>query len=247
MQDVSSDSDSSTHLGQGLSVIVPLLNEIGRLPTLIADLENLNAEQVILVDGGSHDGTASWLLEQWQGKGRVLINSDAGRARQMNAGSEVANEEMLLFLHADTTLPNGAKAEICSQTIEMPDIDKHWGRFDIEFSSDRTAMKVIAWFINWRSRLSKVATGDQAIFIHRNLFNQVGGFDDIPLMEDVAMCKKLRSIQPPNCSYMRAVTSARRWEQNGVVTTVLKMWWFRLAYFIGISPSYLATSYRNVR
>jgi len=162
----------------------------------------------------------------------------------MNAGAEKAKQDVLLFLHADTMLPNNAKLE-----IEKGISGKHlWGRFNVEFDETCLVMRVIAFFINQRSKLSQIATGDQAMFIKRDLFERVGGFDDIALMEDVAMSKKLYKLgNAPYAAKIKVVTSARRWKQNGVIRTVIKMWWYRLAYFLGVSPDSLAQGYRNVR
>lgn len=236
---------------QGLSIIVPLLNEIDTLPTLVANLELLETEQLIIVDGGSTDGGWQWLIEHWHNpdkaqsddpNGRVLLQSEAGRAQQMNLGAEYAAHAMLLFLHADSQLPSNARSLICKGSSK-----ERWGRFDVRFNSSLSAMALIAFSMNARSRISGVATGDQAIFIHRALFDQVNGFDELSLMEDIAISKKLRAIAKPHCFSQKVVTSARRWEQNGLVQTVLKMWWFRLLFFFGVSPDKFVNEYRNVR
>ena len=131
---------------------------------------------------------------------------------------------MLIFLHADTVLPANYRIELAKAKV--------WGRFDVLFLSSSRVMKIIAFFINLRSRISGVATGDQAIFVSRDTFDSMGGFPELPIMEDVALCKRLRQLHRPYCSYAKVATSARRWEQNGVLRTVLKMWWYRLAYFL---------------
>lgn len=240
----------------GLSIIVPLLNEIDALPTLCANLEALESEQTIIVDGGSTDGSWQWLLEHWhnpddpakgqfesdKNKSRVLLQSEAGRAQQMNMGAQHSIYPMLLFMHADSQIHAEAKLLICDNSAT-----DRWGRFDVSFDSPSGAMALIAFFMNIRSRVSGVATGDQAIFVHRALFDQVGGFDKLSLMEDVAFCKKLRRLANPHCLRQKVVTSARRWEQNGVVQTVLKMWWYRLLFFFGVSPDKFVNEYRDVR
>ena len=228
---------SSPDTAADISVIVPLLNEAADLPALIDTLRALPVAQVILVDGGSTDGTRE-LLEPIKDE-FTAIHSLTGRARQMNAGADEADQEFLLFLHADTRLPHGFEAEVVAS--------EYWGRFDVQFDTDHAAMRVIAFFINLRSRLSKVATGDQAIFVRRDLFNSIGGYDDIPLMEDVALCKTLRSKHNPHCSKLQVTTSARRWQENGIILTVLKMWWYRLAYFLGVSPATLKRGYKDIR
>ena len=223
-----------------VSVIVPVFNEIGRLPGLCRQLKRFEFDEVIFVDGGSDDGSWQWLEQNSQFKS---VQSQPGRARQMNEGAALAKGNVLLFLHADSNLPGNAKQEL-SKAFEK---GYQWGRFNIQFSEQDWRMKIIAFFINLRSRLSAVATGDQGIFIDAGLFNQIGKYADIPLMEDVALCKKLKKHSKPYCSQANIETSARRWLTNGVIKTVIQMWWFRFAYFVGISPSVLVTQYRNVR
>lgn len=219
----------------GVSIIVPLLNEKAVVPSLIEQLASLAAEQILIVDGGSLDGTA----ELMRAAGYQVVQCSAGRARQMNAGAQLATRSMLLFLHADTQLPKNYKSELARADV--------WGRFDVKFSSTSKAMKVVAFFINLRSRISGVATGDQAIFVDRDAFTAISGFPDFPIMEDIALCKRLRHFHRPYSSRAKVTTSARRWEQNGVATTILKMWYFRLAYFLGMPPSKLKQRYNDVR
>lgn len=218
-----------------VSIVVPLLNEAAMVPELIKQLDALNAQQIIIVDGGSSDDTPE-LLRKTRYK---LIESSPGRAKQMNAGARVATGKMLLFLHADTELPRNYMSELCRAEV--------WGRFDVCFSSSLWGMKMVAFFINLRSRVSGVATGDQAIFIDSDVFAAMGGFPDFPIMEDVAFCKRLRQLHRPYCSPAKVTTSARRWEHNGVLNTILKMWWYRLAFFFGMSPHRLKRGYDDVR
>ena len=226
-----------------LAIIIPVLNEIEQLPSLVAQLNLLKVEQIIIVDGGSKDGSVEWLQKNWVCQNCELISSSPGRAKQMNLGASVASQDVLLFLHADTILPDNVKGLVCLSQSQEP----YWGRFDVAFDVASFAMQVIAFFMNWRSSISKVATGDQAIFMHHYLFDLVGGFDDIALMEDVAISKKLRLIANPKCVKNKVITSARRWQKNGVMRTVLKMWCYRFAYAIGVSPERLAKGYRNIR
>lgn len=219
----------------GVSIVVPLLNESAVVPELIEHLQGLNTAQIIIVDGGSDDNTVE-LLKQ---AGLMVVISVAGRANQMNAGAKHASESMLVFLHADTRLPANYRSEIAKAEV--------WGRFDVQFDSVSRAMSVIAFFMNWRSRLSAVATGDQAIFVDAAVFDSIGGFPDMPIMEDVALCKRLRQLHAPYSSKAKVTTSARRWLRNGIISTVLKMWWYRLAFFFGVSPSTLKNGYDNVR
>ena len=219
----------------GVSIIVPLLNEASAAPELIEHLGGLNAEQVIIVDGGSSDATPELMKDA----GFDVVQSAPSRSQQMNLGAANATQSMLLFLHADTKLPANYKAELANSDV--------WGRFDVRFDSDSKAMKLIAFFMNWRSRLSSIATGDQAIFIDRSVFESINGFPAYPIMEDVAFCKRMRQLYRPYNSRLCATTSARRWQQNGVLNTVLKMWWYRLAFFFGASPFKLKKGYENVR
>lgn len=231
-----------------LSVIVPVLNESGAVAELVQHLASIAADQTIIVDGGSKDGSATWLLQNWHNPelGLVFIQTLAGRAKQMNAGADRANGDMLLFLHADSVLPIGAKREV----LRARELQNLWGRFDVAFRTEkrtRLAMRVIALFMNIRSRLSSIATGDQAIFVDRILFSTIGGYQDLPLMEDVALSKKLKRHCVPYCSSLRTTTSARRWENGGVLRTVVTMWHLRLAFFLGVSPHKLVKRYQNIR
>ena len=230
---------------QTLTVVVPLLNERQQLPALLENCRLIGAEQLVFVDGGSSDGSKEWLTAQML-DGESVISSAVGRARQMNSGAHECQSEMLLFLHADTQLPIGAKEEILKARNNL----RLWGRFDISFFNENKysyAMRVIAFFINIRSRLTGVATGDQAIFIDRELFRIVGGFPDLPLMEDVAITKMLKKHCVPHSSFLKVKTSARRWEENGIVKTVLLMWGLRLGFFLGVPANRLATLYQQVR
>ena len=219
------------------SVIVPLLNEAANIPYLTEHLIESGADQVILVDGGSTDGTCE-LLQTVPNHFSVL-HSEAGRARQMNAGATKAIHPMLVFLHADSRLPMNAEESLsrCSS----------WGRFDVQFDDTSISMRIIAFFINLRSRLSGIATGDQALFMSRAVFDQVGGFPVQPLMEDIEICKRLKRLSKPLCSRQPVRTSARRWQQHGVVRTVLKMWWYRFAYWCGVSSHRLKRHYDDTR
>ncbi len=221
----------------GISVIVPVLNEVGRLPKLIENLRAIGVEQIIIVDGGSTDGSLP-LLQGYE-KECTIVKSAAGRSTQMNAGAKRAEQSTLLFLHADTELPREARAEVQQAA--------HWGRFDVRFDKASLSMQVIAFFMNVRSRLTGIATGDQALFVQRELFESVGGYQNIPLMEDIALCKTLKRQYLPYCSRLKVTTSARRWQEQGVVKTVLSMWWFRFAYFIGVPTESLKRRYDDVR
>lgn len=233
---------------RSIAIVVPILNERKALTPLLRHLAQINANQTIIVDGGSNDGSIEWLQSHWQDEagGRLVLQTEASRARQMNVGAHYAQADMLLFLHADTELPKDALTEITAARNQ----NYFWGRFDVSFqpaSRINRIMKVIAFFINIRSRLSSVATGDQAIFVDRDLFLKIGGYPLIPIMEDVALSKTLKQQGVPFCSPSRVRTSARRWQQGGVVRTVLLMWAFRLAFFFGVNPHRLARIYKNIR
>lgn len=220
-----------------LSIIVPTLNEADGIEALLLALAPLRARgvEVIVVDGGSEDGTALLALPHAD---RVL-SSPRGRARQMNVGAAAARGETLLFLHADTRLPPDADRLVCAALAG----GHVWGRFDVVIAGEHALLPLIAWFMNRRSRLSGIATGDQAIFVRRAAFAACGGFPPIPLMEDIALARALKRLRRPACLRARVRTSGRRWERHGVLRTVLLMWRLRLAYFFGADPRRLARQY----
>ncbi|WP_339845828.1 glycosyltransferase family 2 protein [uncultured Halopseudomonas sp.] len=306
-----------------LSVVVPVRNEAAGIVQVLEPLQGLRGEiEIIVADGGSEDGTvglAGPLADQ-------VIGSAPGRALQMNAGAALASGEVLLFLHADTRLPEGflgmiravmpeslpvtsvpssvipnysTAIPISSPVIPIsspvipanagihtdpqttpshkqessaqpdpsmdprvreddvkggPDSRAHtncetaqWGRFDVCLSPSSPALNVVAWMMNQRSRLTGICTGDQAIFVRRDLLNQVGGYADIPLMEDIDLSKRLKRFSPPACIRTPLSTSSRRWQQNGVIRTILLMWSLRLQYWAGVSPVRLAEKYYPAR
>jgi rSAM/selenodomain-associated transferase 2 len=220
-----------------LSIIVPLLNEAQSLPALLQRLSALQDDgcEVIIADGGSTDGSIA-IAER---AGFTVLHAPRGRARQMNAGAASASSQALLFLHADTCLPRGA-AGLIAAALEK----SCWGRFDVRITGRAAMLKVIAGMMNWRSRLSGIATGDQAMFVTRAAFDAVDGFPDQPLMEDIALSSRLRALARPACLRARALTSGRRWEKNGVWRTMLLMWRLRLAYWRGVPAGELAKAYR---
>ena len=223
-----------------VSVIIPALNEENALPTILADLIALQPHEVIVVDGGSRDRTRE-ISEQ---QGARVITGTAGRARQMNRGARQATGEILLFLHADTRLPRGAFAEIAA-ALKNPGCVG--GRFDVDLDGNHWLLKIIGAMINSRSRITKVGTGDQAIFVRREVFVRMGGFPDIPLMEDIAFCRALKRLGGIACLRSKVRTSARRWEAEGVWRTVIKMWTLKLLYFAGVSPVTLKRFYGDAR
>ena len=218
-----------------LSIVIPVLNEAAVVGETLASLAPLRARghEVIVADGGSEDATRELAAPLAD---RVVI-APRGRARQMNAGAAVAGGEALLFLHADTRLPTNADHLI------FHSLKKNlWGRFDVTIEGRSTLLPVIAFFTNLRSRFTGIATGDQAIFVRRGMFY---GFPEIALMEDVAFSKVMKRRSPPACLHARVVTSGRRWDERGVLRTMLLMWRLRLGYFLGAAPDDLARRYAN--
>jgi rSAM/selenodomain-associated transferase 2 len=220
-----------------LSIIVPVLDEAGGIETTLAALAPYRSRgcELIVVDGGSRDGTlalASSLAD-------CVLTAASGRAAQMNAGAAVARGDVFLFLHADTKLPANADALIRDALAHSGRV---WGRFDVRFDHDGI-MPLIAITMNLRSRLTGIATGDQAIFVTRAAFDAIGGFPAQPLMEDIALSSRIRRISHPAYIHAPVTTSARRWRKQGILRTVFLMWRLRLAYFLGADPARLARQY----
>lgn len=233
-----------------VSVIIPVYNELEQLEASISDLASwLNSDvvEVIWVDGGSVDGTFEWL----QSNNYRVIRSQKGRANQMNAGAQLASGELLMFLHVDTLLPvpdedfDGSIEDFIKSLQEsLHSTKKEWGRFDVAISGASKLFKMIAWFMNQRSRISGIATGDQTIFILRDAFDSLQGFPIQPLMEDIEMSKRLKSFSHPLCIKVKVITSGRRWEQGGIWNTILLMWKLRFLYWCGVPVEKLAEMYK---
>ena len=220
------------------SIIIPVLNEASNLEGLLLSLQKFRdaGVELILADGGSSDDSvivAKPLVTQ-------VVISETGRATQMNAGAAKASGDVLIFLHADTQL---SQSSIRTLAREWARQDRQWGRFDVRLSGKHFLFRVIEFMMNLRSKLTGIATGDQGIFVERALFVQLGGFANIPLMEDVELSKRLKRYSKPICVNKPVTTSSRRWEEKGVVSTILLMWRLRLAYFLGCSPSALMARY----
>jgi rSAM/selenodomain-associated transferase 2 len=218
-----------------ISIIIPALNEAESIVALLQQLQSLRArgQEVILVDGGSKDETVA-LAEPLVDR---LLITPAGRARQMNAGAGAANGQMLWFVHADSGIPDKADKLIVKSASQR------WGYFNVRLSGDRILLRVVERLMNLRSRITRIATGDQGIFVPRALFEHVGGYADLPLMEDIDLSKRLKREQRPVCLQHTLMTSSRRWEQRGIVRTILLMWYLRLAWFLGVPAARLATHY----
>lgn len=225
-------------MGNRFSIIIPVLNEANSLQHTLQQLQGWRTQghEVIVVDGGSEDNT----VQQAELLADKMVHSARGRARQMNAGAAEAVGDVLIFLHSDTLLPADA-AEQVQQALHSP--ERCWGRFDLCLSGRHRVFRVIEFMINLRSRITGVATGDQVIFVRTEQFRQLGGYRDIPLMEDVALSKTLRRQSWPCCLRSRVVTSSRRWETRGILRTVVLMWRLRLAYFLGVAPETLHARY----
>lgn len=225
-----------------LSVIVPVLNEAAVLPAVLAHLRTLEpAPECIVVDGGSTDGT--WDVLQPDTHVRAL-HARQGRATQLNAGAAIASGDWLLFLHADTHF---SQACYDAWRAEAEAGAAAWGWFDVRFDEPRLAYRLYAWAVSRRARLWGSPTGDQAVFVRRELFDAAGGFPDVPLMEDVALARALRQCGRGRPVRVPVVTSARRWRRRGLLRTILSMWLLKLQYLAGRDPHTLARTYPHVR
>lgn len=221
------------------AIIVPVLNESAVLTQKLGELDLLRAmgAQVLLVDGGSTDQTVAMARDA----GFEVLSSEKGRARQMNAGAYATRSEILVFLHVDTRLPTYALIQIENHLNQK----RAWGRFDVRIVGASPWLKVVGWMMNIRSRITGIATGDQVLFMTRTLFDDVGGFPEQPLMEDIEISKRLKRVSAPICLREQVETSGRRWDQHGVWRTILLMWRLRFAYWRGVPSSELAGLYRS--
>ena len=223
-----------------LSIIVPTLNEAQGIAATLGSLceLRLRGHEVIVVDGGSSDDTAKLA----RGLADRIVSAPAGRAGQMNAGARAARGDVLLFLHADSRLPEEAD-RLVLQGLAASGLA--WGRFDVRIAGSHPLLRAVEAMMNLRSRLTHICTGDQGIFVRREAFDAVGGYPGQELMEDIAISARLRRVSAPLCLRQRCLTSARRWESQGVLRTVVLMWWLRLQYALGAAPARLARGYRT--
>lgn len=226
--------------GHSLSVIIPTLNEVETITLTLRRVREAGACEIVLVDGGSGDGTA----DSARPHADQVLHAARGRASQMNAGARVATGEVLLFLHADTILPANFSDMLC-EALHDPAI--LGGRFDVHLDASGWAFRMIETLMNLRSRLTRIATGDQAIFVRRETFFALGGFPELELMEDVEFSRRLKRRGKIACLRARVTTSARRWRQDGVLRTIGLMWMLRLAYFLGVPPRQLKAFYGETR
>lgn len=221
-----------------ISIIIPVRDEAENIGRLLCALQPYRdrGHEVIVVDGGSDDDT----VVISKSLADTVLQTSAGRSLQMNAGAGVAKGEVLWFLHADSELPPQAD-DLIIEAVTTGTFT--WGRFDVRLSGRQALLRVVESMMNLRSRLTGIATGDQGIFISRNLFEQVGGYPSQLLMEDIALCKELKKYQSPVSLREKMVTSSRRWEQNGVLRTIFLMWILRAAYYFGVPADKLALRY----
>ncbi len=223
-----------------LSIVVPVLNEALTLAQHLTALQTLRAQgvEVVVVDGGSCDNSvhiAKPLADR-------VVTSAPGRGVQMNAGAQHASGSTLLFLHADTQLPEGAAEQITHAMHRRP-----WGRFDVQLSGNSSWLPIVSWLMNQRSRLTGIATGDQGMFMRASTFKALGGFPEQPLMEDIELSKRLKRVSRPACLTVKVVSSGRRWDEFGAWQTIRLMWRLRYRYWRGVSATQLAKEYRDAR
>jgi len=226
-----------------LSVIVPMLNEerwIARtLDAIAAGASNRDTNvEVIVVDGGSSDRSR----DEARPRCATLLDAPRGLARQMNAGAATAKGDAMVFVHADTLVPPNFAGDIDAALADPAVVG---GRFDLRLDDDAPLLRLIGWLISARSRLSRTGTGDQAIFVRRQVFERLGGYRDIELCEDLDLARRLKRVGRVACLRSRVTTSARRWRERGALATTLRMWFIRVAFLLGVSPSRLARLYNR--
>jgi len=223
-----------------VSVVIPTLNEAANIAQTLSLVRQAGEGELIVVDGGSSDG----VCEIAQRQADLVITAPRGRAKQMNAGARAATGQVLLFLHADTVLP-GKFSELLQRALDDPTVVG--GRFDVRLDAVGWQFRMIETLMNVRSRLSRISTGDQAMFVRREVFLALGGFPELELMEDIEFSRRLKRRGKIACLRARVLTSARRWQRDGVFRTIGLMWTLRLAYFLGVSPKQLKAFYADTR
>jgi rSAM/selenodomain-associated transferase 2 len=225
-----------------ISVIIPTLNEEHTIAASLSRLHQPGISEVLVVDGGSQDQTLATV--KTAAPGARILSCAQGRAVQMNAGAAAATGEILLFLHADTLLPLSAAADI---QAALADERVGGGRFDARLDRDTGLFWVLCRMMNLRSRLTGIATGDQGLFVRNSVFHALGGFPEIPIMEDIVLCKRLKRLGPVAALRTCVVTSRRRWVRHGTLKTILLMWWLRVLFFLGVAPDRLKDWYPDAR
>ncbi|MBI3795739.1 MAG: TIGR04283 family arsenosugar biosynthesis glycosyltransferase [Deltaproteobacteria bacterium] len=223
-----------------VSVIIPTLNEAEGIAQVITRVRQAGECQLIVVDGGSSDET----LEIAHCHADVVLSSPRGRARQMNVGAQVATGTVLLFLHADTVLPQRFPTLLA---LALADPEVVGGRFDVRLDASGWPFRMIETMMNFRSRLTRISTGDQAIFVRRETFLAVGGYPEVELMEDLELSRKLKRMGKIACLRTKVVTSARRWQRDGMLKTIVLMWTLRLGHSLGVPPERLKGFYADTR
>ncbi len=229
-----------------ISVIIPVLNEETAVREMLPEMQWIreSGHELIVVDGGSTDDSFP-LAKNFSD---AVIVSTQGRAVQMNAGAKIATGDVLLFLHIDTILPPDSLSKILTSvnwgnTQNNSQVEKAWGRFDVRLSGSHFMFRIIEALMNWRSRITGIATGDQAIFVSKELFEHIGGYKEIPLMEDIEISRRLKKFCKPVCIQDRVIASSRRWEVSGIYRTVFLMWRLRFSYWLGVDPVRLVKQY----
>ena len=234
-------------MATSIAVVIPTLNEERVLSRTLLVVRQLRFDEVVLVDGGSRDRTVSIAQGQLPGlslaPAQVMV-AEPGRARQMNAGAKATRSGVLLFLHADTLLPPETRTEI-ERVLEHPTYAG--GRFDVRFEDDRGWARLVSRLMNWRSRWSGISTGDQALFVRRSVFDDLGGFADVPLMEDIDLTRRLKRAGSLAALRAQVTTSFRRWERQGALRTIVQMWLLRFLYWTGVPPHILNRFYVPIR
>lgn len=223
-----------------ISIIIPTLNEASSIAQTLTRVRREGECELIVVDGGSSDGT----LECARSFVDLVVAAPRGRARQMNTGAREAKGDVLLFLHADTALPRNF-SQLLAQAFSNTQVVG--GRFDVRLNAEGWPFRMVETMMNLRSRVTKIATGDQAIFVRRQVFEAIGGYPDLPLMEDIEFSRKLKRTGRIVCLRERVVTSARRWQQGGVFRTIVRMWILRFCYFCGVPAERLREFYADTR
>jgi len=230
-----------------IGVVIPIYNEERTISQTLGALFAHSFQELVLVDGGSTDRTPPLARSLCQAQDQItfrFLSAPLGRAKQMNAGAKTVESETILFLHADTLLPPQAPYAI-EQALSDPSCVG--GRFDVQFDQDDGYAWVVSRMMNWRSRLSGISTGDQALFVRKPVFDQLGGFAEIPIMEDIDFTRRLKRTGQLAALQPKVTTSFRRWEQQGALRTILLMWALRGLFWLGLNPHTLHRYYKTVR